>query len=173
MCLKIIHLKLLLHLRGGQWVKMMCTRRPLACNVYINNNLKKICISHMHSENIHFVLDGIVQSQLTNVKVQISKLNKSVLSVLGGVWRVHVSRMSWWGVLSKITINSLWSSNAIWWQITGSTLAQVMVCCLMTPSHYLKKCWLIISEGFWHSPEDNFTRIALSLSLIWVWNLLI
>ena len=32
------------------------------------------------------------------------------------------------------------------------TLAQVMACCLMAPSHYLNQCWLIISE-VWHSPE--------------------
>ena len=28
---------------------------------------------------------------------------------------------------------------------SGSTLAQVMACCLMAPSHYPNKCWLIIS----------------------------
>ena len=28
----------------------------------------------------------------------------------------------------------------------GSTLAQVMACCLMAPSHYLNQCWLTISE---------------------------
>ena len=33
----------------------------------------------------------------------------------------------------------------------GSTLAQVMTCCLMAPSHYLNQCWLIISEVQWHS----------------------
>ena len=37
-------------------------------------------------------------------------------------------------------------SDPIWWQSGGSTLAQVMACCLMTSSHYLKQCWLIISE---------------------------
>ena len=29
------------------------------------------------------------------------------------------------------------SSDAIWQQRSGSTLAQVMACCLMAPSHYL------------------------------------
>ena len=29
---------------------------------------------------------------------------------------------------------------------SGSTLAQVMACCLTAPSHYLNQCWLIISE---------------------------
>ena len=41
--------------------------------------------------------------------------------------------------------NSLLSSNAIWWHRSGSTLAQVMACCLMAPSHYLNHCWLIIT----------------------------
>ena len=29
---------------------------------------------------------------------------------------------------------------------SGSTLAQVMACCLTAPSHYLNQCWLIISK---------------------------
>ena len=50
-------------------------------------------------------------------------------------------------------VNSLWPSDAIWWQRSGSTLAQVMDCCLMAPSHYLNGCWLIIEDVLWHSPE--------------------
>ena len=42
-------------------------------------------------------------------------------------------------------INSLCPSDTIWRQRSGSTLAQVMACCLAAPSHYLNKCWLIIS----------------------------
>ena len=57
-------------------------------------------------------------------------------------------------------INSLWTSGAIWWHRFGSTLAQVMACCLMAPSHYLNQCWLIISEALWHSPQGNFTGNA-------------
>ena len=54
-----------------------------------------------------------------------------------------------------------------------STLAQVMVCCLMAPSHDdyddddfiyhkvdLNKCWLLIKGDLWHSPESNFTMRA-------------
>ena len=48
-------------------------------------------------------------------------------------------------------INSLRPSDAIWRQRTGSTLAQVMACCLTAPSHYLNQCWLVISEVQWHS----------------------
>ena len=41
--------------------------------------------------------------------------------------------------------NSLRPSDAIWWHRSGSTLAQVMACCLTAPSHYLNQCWLIMS----------------------------
>ena len=53
--------------------------------------------------------------------------------------------------------NSLGPSDAIWWQRSGSPLAQVMAWCLTAPSHYLKQCWLIISEGEWHSSKGKFT----------------
>ena len=43
-------------------------------------------------------------------------------------------------------INSLWSSDIIWWPRSGSTLSQVTACCLTVPSHYLTQCWLI--DGF-------------------------
>ena len=55
-------------------------------------------------------------------------------------------------------INSLWPSDAIWQQWSESTLAQVMACCLMAPSHYLNQCWLIISKVQRHSSEGNFIR---------------
>ena len=54
------------------------------------------------------------------------------------------------------TVNSLWPSHAIWQHRSGSTLAQVMACCLMVSSHYLNQCWLIIDGVLWHSPVSNF-----------------
>ena len=36
--------------------------------------------------------------------------------------------------------NSLKPSDAIWRHKSGSTLAQVMACCLTAPSHYLNQC---------------------------------
>ena len=36
-------------------------------------------------------------------------------------------------------LNSLWPSDAIWRQRSGSTLAQVMACCLTAASHYLNQ----------------------------------
>ena len=55
-------------------------------------------------------------------------------------------------------INSLWPSDAIWWQTFGSTLAQVMACCLTATSRYLSQCWLIINSVLWQSPKSKFTR---------------
>ena len=58
-------------------------------------------------------------------------------------------------------INSLWPSDTIWWHRSGSTLAQVMACCLMALSmlsHYLNQYWLIIHKVYWHSSEGNFIR---------------
>ena len=55
-------------------------------------------------------------------------------------------------------IYSLWPSGAMKQQRSGSTLTQVMACCLTAPSHYLNQCWLIISEVKWHSFESNIMR---------------
>ena len=46
-----------------------------------------------------------------------------------------------------------------WRHRSGSTLVQVLACCLTAPSHYLNQCWLIISEVLWHAPQRNFTAI--------------
>ena len=55
-------------------------------------------------------------------------------------------------------LNSLRPSDAIWRHRSGSTLAQVMACCLMEPSHYLNQYWLIITNIQFHSSDGNFTR---------------
>ena len=55
-------------------------------------------------------------------------------------------------------LNTLWPSDAMWRQRSWTTLAQVMACCLMAPSHYLNQCWLMISEMLWHSPDSNISQ---------------
>ena len=52
------------------------------------------------------------------------------------------------------SFDTLWPSDAMWWHRTGSTLAQVMACCLTAPSHYLNKYWFINSKVSWHSYDD-------------------
>ena len=61
-------------------------------------------------------------------------------------------------------VNSVGPSDAIWQQRSGSTLAQVMACCLTAPSHYLNSCWLIISKVQWHSSKGQFTRDASAIN---------
>ena len=61
-----------------------------------------------------------------------------------------------YGITRPQWINSLWLSDTIWWHRSGPTLAQIMASCLMTPSHHLNLCWLIISEVVWHSREPNY-----------------
>ena len=60
--------------------------------------------------------------------------------------------------------NSLWPSDTISRHKSGSTLAQVMACCLTAPSHYLNQCWLTISNVQWHPSLSNFTRDASAIS---------
>ena len=50
-----------------------------------------------------------------------------------------------------------------------STLAQVTLCCLTAPSHYLNQSWLLIRKVLWHSSESNFTASAQAMH--WVWKL--
>ena len=56
-------------------------------------------------------------------------------------------KMSWF--------NSFWPGDNIWLHRSGSTLAQVMVCCLTAPNHYLNQCWLIITGVLCHSHEHH------------------
>ena len=39
---------------------------------------------------------------------------------------------------------SLWPNDALWRLRSRSTLAQIMACCLVTPSHCLNQYWLLI-----------------------------
>ena len=71
----------------------------------------------------------------------------------------------------KLHFNSLWPSDPRWRQRSGSTLAQIMACCLTAPSHYLNQCWLIISEVRWHiraiswqMPQPSITKICLKIT---------
>ena len=58
--------------------------------------------------------------------------------------------------------------------LDGSTLVQVMACCLMAPSHSLNQYWLIISEVQWqltHWGRDKmaaFSQTTLSNASSWL-----
>ena len=57
-------------------------------------------------------------------------------------------------------VNQCGPSDVMWWQISVSTLGQSLACCLMTRIHYLKQCWLFISEVLWHPRESNFIGVV-------------
>ena len=44
-------------------------------------------------------------------------------------------------------------------------MVQVMAWCLTAPNHYLNQCWLLISDGQWHSPEISLALTASALSI--------
>ena len=71
-----------------------------------------------------------------------------------------------------VRFNSLWPCDAIWWHRSRSTLAQVMACCLMAPSHYMNQCWLLICVVLWHSLESNYVGNAqVFFIIIGIWKL--
>ena len=57
----------------------------------------------------------------------------------------------------------------LWRHRSWSTLAQVMACCLMAPSHNLNQCWPILNDIHRFSPEGNFTQDTLSINIKWGW----
>ena len=81
-------------------------------------------------------------------------------------WRVH--KLQWVNTLrpNYTTVNSLWPSDTMWQQRSGSTLAQVMACCLTAPSHYLNQSWQTIIKVLCHSPDVNSTFLILSTTSI-------
>ena len=53
----------------------------------------------------------------------------------------------------------------IWWQRSGSTLAQVMASCLTTPSHYQNQRWFVISEVLCHPRVISQWALKLLFSI--------
>ena len=92
------------------------------------------------------------------------------------IWRYQFSKTSEHCIFKiasrsprEVWVNSLWLTDAIWWHRSGSTLAQVINCCLMAwwlPEPMLTNWhqWGPVSQ--WPSPEVDFTRdTGLILSL--------
>ena len=66
-------------------------------------------------------------------------------------WHEDNSRLS-------VSLNPMWPNDAIWRHKSGSTWAKVVACCLMTPSHYVNQCRLVINGTLWHAPDSNVTK---------------
>ena len=104
-------------------------------------------------------------NELTNGTVHTDCLVQSIHFTLKLGWKHIICNMAFI-LLQPQSANSLWPSDAIWPHRSGSTLTQVMACCLTAPSHYRNQWWLIIKAVLWHSPEGNFTRSAHELKSI-------
>ena len=91
-------------------------------------------------------------------------VNEWQLSWNASEWNVNNFHQ---GPFWQTMFNSLWSSDTVWRQRSGSTLTQVMTCCRTAPSHYLNRCRLIMNDDLWQSPDGNFTR---GTSAIYGWN---
>ena len=96
-------------------------------------------------------IDGFVQEKPNSIanalELHLFCTNPSKYHILNS--QKTPSVWPWWVsyVLCVVWVfNSLRPSDAIWGHRSGSTLAQVMACCLTAPSHYLNQCWLIISK---------------------------
>ena len=90
------------------------------------------------------------QSSYQFHRKSLKQSSKYVLKFAHLIYQSHhaeAGELTHWGLVT-----------AIWQQRSGSTLAQVMACCLTAPSHYLNQCWLIISKVLWHSSEGIVMR---------------
>ena len=71
--------------------------------------------------------------------------------------RLSKQSRGWWFETPSRPLWRRWLIDAIWRHRSGSTLAQVMACCLRAPSSYLNQCWLIPNMVQWQSPKSYFT----------------
>ena len=147
-----------------RWNTGKCTRTCQSHDTYAKDGISLFFIA---LELIQMVfklnlIQGIVGNRIIIWMVSTSWLTPEVCN---NHYDKHSS--SSWDDRLNITsqrINSLRPRDAIWWQRSGSTLAQVMACCLTAPSHCLNQCWLIISEVQWQSPEGSFTKVTAAIN---------
>ena len=100
-------------------------------------------------KNIFVLLSSLLKIKMTQVDDILSHGRQesgpcfNIKTVFPGMG-ILMLKIRWSG--NHVILNSLWPNDAIWRHGSASTLAQVMACCLMAPSHYLNQCWLIISK---------------------------
>ena len=101
-----------------------------------------------------FVPEGLIDNKSTLVQVM-AWCRQAASHYLSHFWPRSVLL---YDIPSSQWVNSLWPSDTIWQQRSGSTMAQVMACCLTALSHYLNQFRLIMNEDLWQSPDSIFTR---------------
>ena len=127
---------------------------PYTNNLTIPHNLQVVSLCMTGTFNLHrgHQSGPVMESQLRG-----SPSGKHLLLVNNGETRY---RFQW------KSLKSLGPSDAIWCWRSGSTLVQVMACCLTAPSHYVNQCWFIITKVQWHSAKGNFPRDTPSITTI-------
>ena len=70
--------------------------------------------------------------------------------------------------ISSHGINSLWPSDAMWQHRSGSTLVQVLACCLKAPSHGLNQNWHIskVQWGQFHMRQLSHQSLKLAWKIL-------
>ena len=125
------------------------------------------CINNIHA--ISSTSDSGLRFRQLLLYDQLATLSKILENYILSFWRLsyYFLKFTSYQNFKDNTVNacSLWTKVAIWWQRSGSTLAQVMACCLTVPSHYLDQSSLIISKVLWHSSEGNLTGNAHDINL--------
>ena len=104
------------------------------------------------------VLKNLLQMYKTNINKNISLSEMQHRSDQFEIYTVSLNKYIRDQFWTPTPMNSLWPRGTIWRQRSGSTLVQVMACCLTAPSHYLNHCWFIINKVQRHSSYGNFTR---------------
>ena len=125
----------------------------------------KIHIAHWVSWRLESLVNRLFNNLFMLTTNKVSKV--CIISLRGESvalrWFFHKKGTEMWKAFSCLKKNmacllwakSLWPTDAIWWQRSGSTSVEVMAYC--KPS-YWNQCWLVISEVQWHPSGNNFTR---------------
>ena len=121
------------------------------------NKKKELSVFFKPYNNIishHVIRPGDVSENRAPHIIQINIRFKGIhlWAILQEIFRILIATMQ-----SSDCVTSLGPSDTIWWQRSMPTIAQVMACCLMAPSHNLKQYWLLINKVQGHSSESNFT----------------
>ena len=130
------------------------------CNTnYINTRVKQpgliywIAIKGFFlSQHKNFLLKHVLENVVYTMAAILSRPQCDI---------INTRRLYRWQTDIRTIFNSWWPGDAIWWLRSGSTLVQVMACCMTAASHYLNQCWLITSKVQWHS---NFTRETTAIN---------
>ena len=123
--------------------------------VYIGDSMQGCSISSISNGDTAVLPYAINKKQKMDRRINLNLFSMPHQAVC-------VVQMNTWHTWNAV--KSLWPSNTIWQHRSGSTLVQVMACCMMPPSHYLNQCWLISNVVQWHLSDGNFRGNAYDIS---------